>query len=134
MPAAISFRKWEHLFISGKTKVVYFALLSFTLFALLILESRENLFLFVVIQVGAFASFGVLVDYVSHLLHDGYNSGLTFSEWVEKFKDGRTHDVFGILVQAASALIVAFRFHYSLVLLLLLFPELYFIIKARFYH
>jgi hypothetical protein len=134
MPANVSFSQWEHLFITGKTKGVYFALLSFILFAILILYSRENLFFFVVVQVGSFASFGVLVDLVSHLFSDKYQTDLTLEQWISRFKGGRTHDVYGIIVQFGASALDFARFHYTFILWILLLLELSYIIKARFYH
>jgi hypothetical protein len=134
MPSNVSFSQWEHLFMTGKTKGVYFALLSFIIFAILILYSRENLFFFVVVEVGSFASFGVLVDLVSHLFSDRYQNDLTFDQWVQRFKGGRTHDVYGIIVQFGASAIDFVRFHYAFILWIMLLPEMFYIIKARFYH
>jgi|GEM_PF-2279257 hypothetical protein len=134
MPANVNFSQWGHLFITGKTKGVYLALLSFLVFVFLILYNRENLFFFIVIEVGSFASFGVLVDLVSHLFSDRYMTDMTFEQWVQRFKGGRTHDVYGILIQIFASAIDFIRFHFAFILWILLPMELYYIVKARFYH
>ncbi|MCL5803274.1 MAG: hypothetical protein ACYDCP_03075 [Thermoplasmataceae archaeon] len=134
MPANVNFREWKHFFITGKTKGVYLALLAFAVFAILILYNRENLFFFTVIQVGSFASFGVLVDLISHLFNDRYQSGIPFDQWVRRFKSGRTHDIYGIIVQIVASAIDLVEFHLAFVLWILLLPEAYMIVKARFYH
>jgi hypothetical protein len=134
MPANVNFTEWKHLVITGRTKGVYLALLSFVIFAVMILYNRDNLFLFVSVQVGSFASFGVLVDLVSHLFNDRYQTDLTLDQWITKFKGGRTHDAYGIIVQLAASVIDFVKFHYVFILWILLLPELYFIIRARFYH
>ena len=134
MPANVNFRQWEHLFLEGKTKGVYCALLSFSVFVFLILYNRENFFFFVVIQVGSFASFGVLVDLVSHLFSDRYLTDMTLDQWIQRFKSGRTHDAYGIIVQFIASAVDFIKFHYAFILWILLLLELYYIIKTRFYH
>ncbi|WP_393972184.1 hypothetical protein OXIME_000800 [Oxyplasma meridianum] len=134
MPSNMGFRQWEHLFITGKTKGVYFAFFSFLLFIFLILYNREDLFFFVVVEVGSFASFGVLVDMVSHLFRDDYLTNITFDQWIERFKGGRTHDAYGIIIQLITSAMDFVKFHLALILWIMLLPELYYIIKARFYH
>lgn len=134
MAKDLSFREWEHLVITGKTKGVYFALLSFALFVVLILYNRSPILNFVGIEIGAFSSFGVLVDLVSHLFNDNYKSGLTKEEWVSRIRHGRTHDVYGLVVQAVSAVFAYRELILSVILWIAIVLELHYIMKARFYH
>ncbi len=134
MAKDLSFREWEHLVITGKTKGVYFALLSFAIFVVLILYNRDSILNFVGIEVGAFSSFGVLVDFVSHLFNDNYNSGLSMDQWVSKVRQGRTHDVYGVMVQACSAVFAYHQIFLAILIWIFIIFEVYYIMKARFYH
>ena len=134
MAKDISFKEWQHLVLIGKTKGVYFALLSFAAFVVLILYNRNILLDFVGIEVGSFASFGVLVDLVSHLFNDNYKSSLSKDEWLSRIRHGRTHDVYGLIVQAGSS---AFAYHeipLAVLLWVAIAFEFYYIMSARFYH
>ena len=134
MPNAIHLREWEHLFLTGKTKGVYLALISFVIFCIMILYSRNFLVEFIGVEVGAFASFGVLVDLVSHVFNDQFESNLTMSEWIFRVKHGRTHDVYGIFVQMGASIFALNRFQYVIILWVALTLELYYIARSRFYH
>ena len=134
MAQNITFKEWQHLVLAGKTKGVYFALLSFATYVVLILYNRNNLLDFIGIEVGSFASFGVLVDLVSHLLYDNYQSGLTMDEWISRIRHGRTHDVYGLIVQAGSSAFALREFPLAVLLWISLLFEFYYIRKARFYH
>ena len=134
MAQKVSFKEWQHLLLTGKTKAVYFALLSFAVFVVLILYNRNDLLNFIGVEVGSFASFGVLVDFVSHLLYDNYQSGLTLDEWISRIRHGRTHDVYGLIVQAGSSAFALREFPLAILLWITLLLEFYYIRKARFYH
>ncbi|MHB1441090.1 MAG: hypothetical protein ACYCSO_10275 [Cuniculiplasma sp.] len=130
----ISFEEWERLFITGKTKAVYLSLLTFIIYAITILYSRTLLFYFIVAEVGAFASFGVLVDLVSHLFNDGWNSEMSQKEWKRRFLSGRTHDSYGIIIQIGCSLVDIWRYPIAIVSLFFLLPELYMVYTHRFHH
>ncbi len=127
-------REWEHLFLTGRTKGVYMALISFVIYCIVILYNREFLLDFIGVEVGAFASFGVLVDLVSHLFTDIYESNLTAAQWIYRIRHGRTHDVYGIIVQAVASIFALNRLIYVIILWISLTLEFYYIAKSRFYH
>ena len=127
-------REWEHLFLTGRTKGVYMALISFVIYCIVILYNREFLLDFIGVEVGAFASFGVLVDLVSHLFTDIYESNLTTAQWIQRIRHGRTHDVYGIIVQAVASVFALNRPIYVIILWISLALEFYYIAKSRFYH
>ncbi|MCL4314874.1 MAG: hypothetical protein M1454_04025 [Candidatus Thermoplasmatota archaeon] len=134
MPKVIHLREWGHLFLTGKTKGVYLALISFVIFCILILYNRKFLVDFIGVEVGAFASFGVLVDLVSHLFSDQFESNLNMSEWIFRVRHGRTHDVYGIFVQVGASFFALNRFQYVIILWVVLALEFYYIARSRFYH
>ena len=127
-------REWEHLFLTGRTKGVYLTLISFVIYCILILYNRQLLLDFIGVEVGAFASFGVLVDLVSHLFTDIYESNLTTAQWILRIRHGRTHDVYGIIVQAVASVFALNRPIYVIILWISLALEFYYIAKSRFYH
>jgi hypothetical protein len=134
MPNVTNLRDWERLFLAGKTKGVYLALLSFVLYCIMILYNRKFLLDFIGVEIGAFASFGVLVDLVSHLFSDLYRSDLTTNQWIYRIRHGRTHDVYGIIVQFVASIFALNRYIYVIVLWIILALEFYYIAKSRFYH
>ena len=130
----ISFREWEKLFMRGKTSATYLAVISFALFAVAILYSRIFLFYFIISEIGAFTAFGVLVDYVSHLFNDEWKSPVDREGWIQQFKNGRTHDTYGLIIQIACFTICGFKFPLASAAILSLIPQIYIVYKLKFYH
>jgi hypothetical protein len=134
MPATVNFRQWWRLFITGRTKGVYLALISFAIYSFLILYNRLILFSFIFNEIGLLTSFGVLVDLVSHLFSDSYKTDISSSEWLERFKRGRTHDAYGIIIQLVCSSFDLEQLHLLFILWISLVIEFYFIYKSKFYH
>lgn len=134
VPSGVSFKEWQRLFLRGETLGIYFSLLSFAVFSVFVLYNRLPIFNFLVNEVALLTSFGVLVDLVSHLFSNTYNGGITLQEWIERFKKGRTHDVYGIIIQFGCSLF-DLRFPYLIIVLWVsLAITAYLIIRSRFYH
>ncbi|MCI2413394.1 hypothetical protein [Cuniculiplasma divulgatum] len=131
---SISFKKWEGLFVRGKTSATYLAVISFSLFDIAILYSRLFLFYFIISEIGAFTAFGVLVDYVSHLFNDEWESPVSREEWISRFKHGRTHDTYGLIIEMSCFFILGFRFPLLTGSIIFLIPQIYIVYKLRFYH
>lgn len=134
IPAGITFKQWQQQFLRGGTVGVYLSIISFAILGLMVLYNRFSLFNFLVNEVAILASFGVLVDLVSHLFYNRYKTEITLNEWFERFKRGRTHDTYGIIIQFGCSL---FDFGHIYLLPLLWFGlagTMFLIIRARFYH
>ena len=134
MPAAVSVRQWWKLFLTGRTKGVYLALISFIIYTILILYNRLDLFHFVLTEIGLLASVGVLVDLVSHLFNDAYKTDISKEEWIARFKKGRTHDAYGIVIQVIGSAFDIGQLHLLYILWIALILEFYLIFRSRFYH
>ena len=134
MPAAVSVRQWWKLFLTGRTKGVYLALISFIIYTILILYNRLDLFHFVLNEIGLLASVGVLVDLVSHLFNDSYKTDISKEEWIARFKKGRTHDAYGIVIQVAGSAFDTEQLHLLYILWIALILEFYLVFRSRFYH
>jgi hypothetical protein len=134
MPAAVSVRQWWKLFLTGRTKGVYLALISFIIYTILILYNRLDLFHFVLNEIGLLASVGVLVDLVSHLFNDSYKTDISKEEWIARFKKGRTHDAYGIVIQVVGSAFDMGQLHLLYILWIALILEFYLIFRSRFYH
>ena len=130
----ISFKTWEKLFIRGKTKGTYLAVISFALFATEILYTRLFLFYFIVSEIGAFTAFGVLVDFVSHLFNDQWKSPVTKKGWIKRFTHGRTHDFYGLIIEVLCFAIDGVKFPLSLAAILFVAPQFYLFYNLKFYH
>jgi hypothetical protein len=128
------YSSWQRFFLTGKTKSVYFSFLSFAFFVVLIVFSRSSLLFFIVSEIGGFAGFGVIVDFISHMFNDKWTSTINRTEWKIKFKTGRTHDAYGILVEVGCILIEIVRFPLASIALFFLIMQLYFVVKLKFYH
>ena len=134
MPAAVSVRQWWKLFLTGRTKGVYLALISFIIYTILILYNRLDLFHFVLNEIGLLASVGVLVDLVSHLFNDSYKTDISKEEWIARFEKGRTHDAYGIVIQVVGSAFDMGQLHLLYILWIALILEFYLIFRSRFYH
>ncbi len=131
---SISFKKWERLFMKGKTSATYLAVISFSLFAIAILYSRLFLFYFIISEIGAFTAFGVLVDYVSHLFNDEWESPVNREEWIKRFRHGRTHDTYGLIIEIFCFVLDGIKFHLLIGSIIVIIPQIYIVYKLKFYH
>ncbi len=134
IPSGITFKQWQQQFLRGGTTGIYLSLISFAILAVMVLYSRFSLFNFLVNEVALLTSFGVLVDLVSHLFNNRYRPDITLDEWFIRFKGGRTHDAYGIIIQFGCSF-----FDFRLIALLPLLwialaGTMFLIVRARFYH
>ena len=130
----LNFKTWKKLFVRGKTTAVYLAIINFVIFSVLVLMFRYNLVIFVICDIGDLASFGVLVDFVSHLFNDNWISPADHNGWMNRFASGRTHDTYGLILQISVSAMMCVRMPFILISTPFSLFQLYSVIKLRFFH
>ena len=134
IPSGITFKQWQRQFLRGGTAGIYLSLISFAIFAVMVLYSRFSLLNFLVNEVALLTSFGVLVDLVSHLFNNRYRTDITLKEWFSRFKGGRTHDAYGIIIQFGCSFFDSKLIALIPLLWIALAGTMFLIVRARFYH
>lgn len=134
MPLVDAWSKWMYLFIHGRTYAIYAQLGVFAYFFFQTFFLRSRFLPFTVNFIGSLFAFGLLVDLVSHLFNNGTKSDLTEEQFINLFKNGRTHDLYGcIILLIAGGIDLFFNFLSAIAIALVLIVT-YLIVKARFYH
>jgi hypothetical protein len=134
MPIVDAWSKWMYLFLHGKTYAIYAQLGVFAYFFLQTFFVRNGIYPFTVNFIGSLFAFGLLVDLVSHLFNNGTKSDLSNEQFLDLFKNGRTHDLYGcIILIAAGGIDLLFNL-LSTISIALVLAVTYLIVKARFYH